>query len=98
MILSFWQAFLHALIHTGVHSLTFPPEGRETPTSKYTGAPRERSTQDCLPGAVSEGFLEEDAFELCLERVTLLLGEQTANSIVAERPEPLCKCRRLGAV
>lgn len=31
VILSFWQSFLHALIHTGIHSLPLPPEGRETP-------------------------------------------------------------------
>lgn len=30
VILSLWQSFLHALIHTGVHLLTLPPEGRET--------------------------------------------------------------------
>ena len=28
-----------------------------------------------LPGAVSEGFLEEVAFELCLERLSRLLGK-----------------------
>lgn len=71
----FMHSFLHAFIHTGMHHPSSSPPREGEPHQQPWCSEGGRSTQDCLLGAISEGSLEEDAFKLCLEMLTRLLGE-----------------------
>ena len=79
-----WARFTHPIIPERINPcrhdlsiLTTSQGGLRIPPVNML-VPRGRKEHLGLPGVVSEGFLEEVAFELCLERLTRLLGKTQA--------------------